>query len=873
MKKALLMKSLLLLFALVVGTGSSWATAYISYNGNTQDTNTTISGSNVSSGSAGRISWTGTGCSYGSSRVNIDANGSITFTASSGYNITKIVITSGSSSAYYGTWTSTPSVTPSSSSGVTTFDGLNANSVTVTTSTAFRCTSGSNIKIYYAAAGTPTCVAPTFLPVAGTYISAQTVTISTTTEGATIHYTTDGSEPTATSTTYDSNNKPSISTTTTIKAIAVKNGYDNSTVASATYTFVSVEHAGTQTDPYTVADARKAIDAIDGTKENVYVKGIVCTEGSGIGGGSLNYWISDDGTETDKMQSYRGKNLNNTNFTANSDVKVGEIVTIKGTIQKYNNTTYQLATGNYLVDHKKKPATPTFSPAAGSYTSAQNVTISSTEGATIHYTMGDNPATPTSSSTTYSSPINVSANTTIKAIAIKDGVSSDVATAAYTIVTDPFVTVSTNSIDATAAGAVDAITITTGNLTNVAISVVYYESDGTTPATYDHSWIDTDYDNGELAYMVDENTVNAARTAYFKVCATGSEGVAYSELITLTQASANYAELPFSWAGGTRDELTDLQGVSESGLGSDYAAGNAPYRLKMDTKDDYIQIKTNAQIGKVSFGVKMIGGNNESKIKVQESTDGSTFTDVEEFTISGSQNDILNFVTSNALNALSRYVRITKSKHGSNIGVGPISIAEPGEPALPLVSGTTVTLTTTANMAGWRSFDNNTSKKYTVDGTTKVYYASSTGDSKVTLTEIAGGVPANTTVILHQTNGTEITLTETSDAITAPASNLLAVSTANQNLGKVYRLGYKSTNGVGFYTYTTTSAPAGIIYISSVSSAREYLEFAFEDEDVTAIEAVKAQKADGQFYNLSGQRVAQPAKGLYIVNGKKVIIK
>ena len=100
---------------------------------------TTISTTNVSSGTVGVISWTGTSCSYSSNRVNIAANGSITFTASSGNVITKIIIVSGSSDTYYGTWTSSPSVTPtSSSSGTTTFDGLSANSVTVTTSTAFR---------------------------------------------------------------------------------------------------------------------------------------------------------------------------------------------------------------------------------------------------------------------------------------------------------------------------------------------------------------------------------------------------------------------------------------------------------------------------------------------------------------------------------------------------------------------------------------------------------------------------------------------------------------------------------------------------------------------------------------------------------------
>lgn len=151
MKHKLLNKLLTLTLLILGGAlfSPAWATSYISYNGNKQDTSTTISSSNVSSGNAGNISWNGKSCTYSSSRVNIAANGSITFTAAVGYIITKIVIISGSSAAYYGTWTSNPSISPSSSSGTTTFDGFNANSVTVTTSTAFRCTSASSIKIYY----------------------------------------------------------------------------------------------------------------------------------------------------------------------------------------------------------------------------------------------------------------------------------------------------------------------------------------------------------------------------------------------------------------------------------------------------------------------------------------------------------------------------------------------------------------------------------------------------------------------------------------------------------------------------------------------------------------------------------------------------
>ncbi|MGH8273442.1 MAG: choice-of-anchor tandem repeat GloVer-containing protein [Gammaproteobacteria bacterium] len=75
---------------------------------------------------------------------------------------------------------------------------------------------------------------PTFNPVGGSYKAAQSVTLSDTTTGATIYYTTDGSTPTTDSTRY---NAPiSVSATETIKAIAASSGNQNSAVATATYT-------------------------------------------------------------------------------------------------------------------------------------------------------------------------------------------------------------------------------------------------------------------------------------------------------------------------------------------------------------------------------------------------------------------------------------------------------------------------------------------------------------------------------------------------------------------------------------------------------------------------------------------------------------
>jgi len=82
----------------------------------------------------------------------------------------------------------------------------------------------------------PQAATPTFSPATGTYISAQAVTLSTATAGAAIHFTTDGSTPTASSPTYTT--PISVGTSMTVKAIATAGGYADSPVGSAAYVLV-----------------------------------------------------------------------------------------------------------------------------------------------------------------------------------------------------------------------------------------------------------------------------------------------------------------------------------------------------------------------------------------------------------------------------------------------------------------------------------------------------------------------------------------------------------------------------------------------------------------------------------------------------------
>jgi uncharacterized repeat protein (TIGR02543 family) len=84
------------------------------------------------------------------------------------------------------------------------------------------------------------CVAPTFSPAAGDVATGQEITLNCETAGTTIYYTmgTNPADPTTASTQYDPEDKPVVSEATTIKAIAVKDGWSNSTVASAAYAMI-----------------------------------------------------------------------------------------------------------------------------------------------------------------------------------------------------------------------------------------------------------------------------------------------------------------------------------------------------------------------------------------------------------------------------------------------------------------------------------------------------------------------------------------------------------------------------------------------------------------------------------------------------------
>jgi len=257
-----------------------------------------------------------------------------------------------------------------------------------------------NVIVALTTTGTPTVAAPTLSPASGTYTSAQAVSISTWTAGATIYYTTDGTYPTTGSTMYTG--LVTVSATETLEAIATAPGFANSPMNSAVYT-INLPAATPTFSPAGGAYLTPQVVTISDTTPS-----------------STIYYTTDGSTPSSSSNLYGGP------------VTVSVWETLQAVAIAPGKSVSNVGVASYTIGNGEAAA-PTFSPGGGTYSSSQSVTIGDgTAGASIYYTTDG--TTPTTGSAVYSTAINVSASGTLEAIATAGGYNqSGVASAVYTI--------------------------------------------------------------------------------------------------------------------------------------------------------------------------------------------------------------------------------------------------------------------------------------------------------------------------------------------------------------------------------------------------------------------------------------------------------
>ena len=192
--------------------------------------------------------------------------------------------------------------------------------------------------------------------------------------------------------------------------------------------------------------------------------------------------ISDATAGTTIYYTTNGSTPTTSSSVYNGAITVSATETLEAIAIETGYTNSPVATAAYTISASSTLPAPAFSPAPGTYTSSQSVTISdATAGATIYYTT--NGTTPTTSSTEYMGAIWQTSTQTLKAIAVMSGyANSPVTTAAYTIAPVlPAPTFSPQGGGSSWALFTTPPSVTLGD-TQAGVTF-YYTTNGTTPTT------------------------------------------------------------------------------------------------------------------------------------------------------------------------------------------------------------------------------------------------------------------------------------------------------------------------------------------------------------------------------------------------------
>ena len=297
---------------------------------------------------------------------------------------------------------------------------------------------------------------PTFTPASGTTFEDELDITIDAEDGLTVHYSTDNKVS------YTVGNAVNITETTTVYAYAEDADGNKSDVVSAEYTKVVPVDPNAKEVEATISFANTAQRLSQDSNSQVWSNGGVTFTNNKSA--SQNAVVGN----TSPVRLYAGSELviecasgnikeivfycNTTGYASALKTSIGNAASVSGKVVTLtldgSSNSYTVATLSaqvrmdsmtvtYLVsgEQAEKPAAPTFSVETGSkFYPTLELEISAAEGAVIYYTL--NGGNPTTESAVYSTPITIEETTVVKAIAVIDGVESDVAAASYKKVID-----------------------------------------------------------------------------------------------------------------------------------------------------------------------------------------------------------------------------------------------------------------------------------------------------------------------------------------------------------------------------------------------------------------------------------------------------
>ncbi len=162
----------------------------------------------------------------------------------------------------------------------------------------------------------------------------------------------------------------------------------------------------------------------------------------------------------------------------------------------------------------------------------------------------------------------------------------------------------------------------------------------------------------------------------------------------------------------------------------------------------------------------------------------------------------------------------------------------------------------------------------TIPGDVQAYRAATLANNTLTMAEVTGTIPAETGVVLvgDAATHTFAPALEAGEEVTSLLTGIVNAGEAISNPDSKVICALNGANTIGFYKFTGTVRPGKAYLLADATMQAKGFTMNFAGE-TTGIEGIVTENTDKVVYDLSGRRIQNPTKGLYIIGGKKVYIK
>lgn len=255
---------------------------------------------------------------------------------------------------------------------------------------------------------------------------------------------------------------------------------------------------------------------------------------------------------------------------------------------------------------------------------------------------------------------------------------------------------------------------------------------------------------------------------------------------------------------------------------------------------------------------------NEDILKVQVSTDNKEWTDAGLITLTNNVGG--NYSVENVNLPKDGYIRLVENK-GQNMChyIDYVTLYRTGD----------ATETVSVSDAGYATYATTNNIVVPKSNDVEVMTVKVKDDnSTITLNKVEAGsvIPANTGILVKAAQGDYNFVVTSDEGKELENNSLVAAKEAVPSDGSTYFALTKIGDKVGFAVVNNgVKIPAGKAYLKVPAATTA--KFFSLDGEATGINSVKTAKADGAYYTLEGVKTTKPVKGLYIHNGKKIVVK